>query len=74
MTHGDDVGIVCPPRLAPVQVVIVPIYRSDEERAAVTEVAGGSPRACAMPVPGRARRREGMKREQVLPVEGQGVR
>jgi prolyl-tRNA synthetase len=41
MTHGDDVGIICPPRLAPVQVVVVPIYRSDEERAAVSEVAGG---------------------------------
>ena len=39
MTHGDDVGIVCPPRLAPVQVVVVPIYRSDAERTAVSEVA-----------------------------------
>jgi prolyl-tRNA synthetase len=39
MTHGDDVGIICPPKLAPVQVVLVPIYRSDAERAAVTEVA-----------------------------------
>ena len=35
MTHGDDVGLVIPPRLAPVQVVIVPIYRKDEERDAV---------------------------------------
>jgi len=39
MTHGDDVGIVCPPRLAPTQVVVVPIYRSDAERAAVGDVA-----------------------------------
>ncbi len=39
MTHGDDVGIICPPRLAPVQVVVVPIYRSDEERAAVLAAA-----------------------------------
>ena len=38
MTHGDDVGIVCPPKLAPTQVVVVPIYRSDPERAAVGEV------------------------------------
>ena len=38
MTHGDDVGIVCPPKLAPTQVVVVPIYRSDTERAAVGEV------------------------------------
>jgi prolyl-tRNA synthetase len=39
MAHGDDVGLVCPPRLAPVQVVIVPIYRSDTERAAVLQVS-----------------------------------
>jgi prolyl-tRNA synthetase len=42
MTHGDDVGIVCPPRLAPTQVVVVPIYRSDAERAAVSEVVAGA--------------------------------
>src|SRR5438876_9543836 len=35
MTHGDDAGLVCPPRLAQYQVVIVPIYRSDAERATV---------------------------------------
>ena len=40
MTHSDDTGLVCPPRLAPIQVVIVPIWRSDEERSAVLEVAG----------------------------------
>jgi prolyl-tRNA synthetase len=40
MTHSDDVGLVCPPRLAPTQVVIVPIFRKDDERAAVLEVAG----------------------------------
>jgi len=39
MTHGDDTGIVVPPRLAPVQVVVVPIYRKDEERTAVVEKA-----------------------------------
>ena len=39
MTHGDDNGIVVPPRLAATQVVIVPIYRSDEERALVLEKA-----------------------------------
>ncbi|MCW5851307.1 MAG: proline--tRNA ligase [Anaerolineae bacterium] len=33
--HGDDKGLKFPPKLAPIQVVIVPIYRSDEERAAV---------------------------------------
>jgi prolyl-tRNA synthetase len=39
MTHGDDAGLVCPPRLAQYQVVIVPIYRTDEELAAVTTAA-----------------------------------
>jgi prolyl-tRNA synthetase len=39
MTHGDDVGLVCPPKLAPVQVVIVPIWRSDTERGQVVEAA-----------------------------------
>ncbi|MGH2708116.1 MAG: aminoacyl--tRNA ligase-related protein, partial [Actinomycetota bacterium] len=31
MTHGDDAGLVCPPLLAQYQVVIVPIYRTDDE-------------------------------------------
>ena len=35
MTHSDDNGLVLPPKLAPKQVVIVPIYRSDEEREMV---------------------------------------
>ncbi|HEU5154778.1 MAG TPA: aminoacyl--tRNA ligase-related protein, partial [Gemmatimonadales bacterium] len=35
MTHGDDAGIITPPRLAQYQAVIVPIYKSDEERATV---------------------------------------
>lgn len=35
MTHGDDLGLVLPPRLAPYQTVIVPIYRKDEEREVV---------------------------------------
>ena len=37
MTHGDDQGLVLPPRLAPIQVVIVPIFRKDEEQAIVME-------------------------------------
>ena len=41
MTHSDDNGLVLPPNLAPDQVVIVPIYRKDEEFEAVNEVALG---------------------------------
>ncbi|HEY4313123.1 MAG TPA: aminoacyl--tRNA ligase-related protein, partial [Pirellulales bacterium] len=37
MTHGDDDGLILPPRLAPQHVVILPIYRSDEERASVLD-------------------------------------
>ncbi len=39
MSHSDDAGLVVPPKLAPTQVVIVPIFRSDEELAAITEAA-----------------------------------
>ncbi|MFM8781507.1 MAG: proline--tRNA ligase, partial [Gemmatimonadota bacterium] len=39
MTHSDDNGLVCPPRLAPVEVVIIPIYKSDDEKARVVEAA-----------------------------------
>ena len=39
MTHSDDNGLQTPPLLAPVEVVIVPIYRKDEERARVVEAA-----------------------------------
>jgi prolyl-tRNA synthetase len=35
MCHGDEAGLIMPPRVAPIQVVIVPIYRGDEERVAV---------------------------------------
>ena len=38
MVHGDDKGLVMPPRLAPTQVVIVPIYKTDAERAQVMSV------------------------------------
>ena len=36
MTHSDDQGLVLPPNLAPIQVVIVPIYKTDEQLAAIT--------------------------------------
>ncbi|MDD7884932.1 proline--tRNA ligase [Flavivirga sp. 57AJ16] len=41
MTHSDDNGLVLPPNLAPNQVVIVPIYKSEEDLNAITEVANG---------------------------------
>ncbi len=41
MTHSDDQGLVLPPRLAPIQVVIIPIYKSDAEKTKVMEVANG---------------------------------
>ena len=39
MTHGDDQGLSLPPRLAPHQLVIVPIWRADEQRGMVLEKA-----------------------------------
>src|SRR5215469_3308575 len=39
MTHGDDQGLILPPRLAPIHVAIVPIFRKDEERVAVCAAA-----------------------------------
>ncbi len=41
MVHGDDQGLVLPPRLAPIQVVVVPIHKNEEERARVMESATG---------------------------------
>jgi prolyl-tRNA synthetase len=39
MVHGDDQGLILPPRLAPHQVVIVPIFKTDEEKTTVMEAA-----------------------------------
>lgn len=39
MTHSDDEGLVLPPKLAPIHVVIVPIFRKDEEKTEVMEAA-----------------------------------
>jgi len=39
MTHSDDAGLVLPPKLAPIQVAIVPIYRKPEQLEAISEVA-----------------------------------
>ena len=40
MTHSDDDGLVLPPRIAPQHAVILPIARTDEERAGVLEACG----------------------------------
>jgi prolyl-tRNA synthetase len=39
MVHGDDQGLILPPRLAPIQVVVVPIYKTDDEQRLVMEAA-----------------------------------
>ncbi|MGB4774630.1 MAG: proline--tRNA ligase [Daejeonella sp.] len=39
MAHSDDSGLILPPKLAPIQVVIVPIYKSEEELEKIAEIA-----------------------------------
>src|SRR5918996_3271169 len=39
MAHGDDRGLRLPPAIAPVQVVVIPIYKTEEERTSVLGVA-----------------------------------
>jgi prolyl-tRNA synthetase len=39
MVHGDDQGLILPPKLAPYQVVVVPIFKTDEEKTVVLETA-----------------------------------
>ncbi len=41
MTHSDDEGLVLPPKLAPIQVVIVPIYKGEEQLAMISEKVAG---------------------------------
>lgn len=41
MVHSDDEGLVLPPKLAPIQVAIVPIYKNEEQLAAISKVANG---------------------------------
>ena len=41
MTHSDDNGLVLPPNLAPIQVVIVPIYKNQDQLAAINEKVDG---------------------------------
>jgi prolyl-tRNA synthetase len=41
MAHSDDDGLIIPPRIAPIQVVIVPIYKGDEQKAMIGDVVQG---------------------------------
>jgi prolyl-tRNA synthetase len=45
MVHGDDQGLKLPPELAPIQVVVVPIYKNDQEKSQVMEAVGKVPAA-----------------------------
>jgi prolyl-tRNA synthetase len=75
MTHGDDSGLVCPPRLAQYQVVIVPIYKTDDERAQVVEAAEQARRALAAAgIRAHVDARDGMKPgAKYYEWEGRGV-
>jgi prolyl-tRNA synthetase len=75
MTHSDDVGLVCPPRLAPLQVVIVPIWKSDAQREQVVAAAMGClKRLEAAGVRQHLDDREGMKPgAKYYEWEGKGV-
>jgi prolyl-tRNA synthetase len=62
MVHGDDTGLICPPRLAQYQVVIVPIYKTDEERAQMLDAANRLKAAMARDgIRAHVDAREGMK-------------
>jgi len=65
MAHSDDQGLVLPPKLAPIHVVIVPIFRSDEERAAslglADKIRGGLPADVAVEFDDREQYKPGWK-------------
>jgi prolyl-tRNA synthetase len=75
MAHGDDAGLVCPPRLAQYQVVLVPIYKSDDERSAVLTAADTIRRELAAAgIRAHLDAREGMKPgAKYYEWEGRGV-
>ena len=58
MAHGDEHGLVLPPRVAPVQVVVVPIFRTEEERVRVAGAVDGILRAVSDSPSGQAVRLE----------------
>jgi len=68
MTHSDDNGLILPPKLAPIQVVIVPIYKKPEEQEATEAEA----KAVARPVGQGGRSRRHATRREILRVGAQG--
>jgi prolyl-tRNA synthetase len=61
MTHSDDAGLVLPPRVAPIQVVIVPIWRGDDRRQDVLDFAEKARKALSGRMRVRIDDRENMK-------------
>ena len=61
MTHSDDVGLILPPKIAPIQVVVVPIWRGDDQRQGVMEFAQGVMKALSGHVRVHLDDRENMK-------------
>ena len=63
MAHGDDMGLILPPKVAPIQVVVVPITRSNDEAGAavVEEAVAQIERECPAGVRLRVDRRDGMR-------------
>jgi prolyl-tRNA synthetase len=60
MTHGDDLGLRVPPRLAPIELVVVPIYRSDADRARVLDAADRIAQSLKPTIRVHVDRRDGM--------------
>jgi prolyl-tRNA synthetase len=63
MAHGDDMGLILPPKVSPIQVIVVPITRSNDESGAavVEEAVTRIERECPPGVRIRVDRREGMR-------------
>ena len=68
MTHSDDDGLVLPPRLAPHHVVLLPIYRSEEERGQVLEYCASLERELSEQRFGEGRFEEGVLGSQAVQV------
>src|SRR6202165_1450573 len=74
MAHGDDSGLIVPPRVAPTQVIVVPIFRDDEGRAKVERViaswAGELKEGGRAPPSRRLARRAAWRQVRSLGAEG----